>query len=256
MNILAIETSCDDTSVSIIKHVDGQIIDCANIISSQVELHRTWGGVVPNLAGREHAENILPVLDEALHSAQMTPSNIDLVAVTSGPGLMPALVVGVSAAKAFSYAHDLPLIGIHHIEGHIYSNWINVNEDGQKPQFPVISLIVSGGHTQIMLMREHCTYELIGETVDDAVGEAFDKTARLLGMPYPGGPEISRSAYDYDATSNQFRIELPRPMLHSGDYNFSFSGIKTAVLYKVREYQKQQLQKNAPDQDSFTKEHN
>ncbi len=260
MNILAIETSCDETAVSIISSENDVLDVRANIVSSQVELHAKWGGVVPNLAAREHTKNILPVLSEALEEAKMTHKDINLLAVTQGPGLIPALLIGTNAAKAFAYAWQKPLLGLHHIEGHIYANFIrgnkkleirktkeNKTEKEVKIQFPILALVVSGGHTQLVLMKEHCHYEIIGQTQDDAVGEAFDKAARLLRLPYPGGPAISAWAEKYEKRkmknekdkADAYDLKLPRPMLHSGDYNFSFSGIKTAVLYTVRKYEKE-----------------
>jgi len=252
MNILAIETSCDETAVSVISSKNDVLSVQSNIVSSQVELHAKWGGVVPNLAAREHTKNILPVLSEALGDAKKTHKDIDLIAVTQGPGLIPALLIGTNAAKSLAYAWQKPLLGLHHIEGHIYANWI---DQSKNKQFPILALVVSGGHTQLVLMKEHCHYEIIGQTQDDAVGEAFDKAARLLRLPYPGGPAISAAAEKYEKriskkeneatdnpnklSPNAYDLKLPRPMLHSGDYNFSFSGIKTAVLYTVRKYEKE-----------------
>ncbi len=236
MKILAIESSADETSVAHVEYVNDNLIVHKNFIASQIDMHRTYGGIVPNLAGKFHAENIMPLL----HEAAISPEETDLIAVTSGPGLMPCLVVGVSAANALAFAWQKPIIPIHHIEGHIYANWIAP----AKPQFPALALVVSGGHTQLMLMHDHLSYEIIGQTQDDAVGEAYDKAARLLGLPYPGGPEIDRRAQAYaDAYPDDFETTklLTRPMLHSGDYQFSFSGLKTAVLYAVRDYQKEKL---------------
>ncbi len=250
MNILSIETSCDETAIAVINKTDEKIKVLANIVSSQIELHREWGGVVPNLAGREHAKNILPVLSQALDKSRINSKNIDLISVTNGPGLAPALLIGTTLAKSLAFKWQKPLLGIHHIEGHIYANWIN----GQKPIFPVLCLVVSGGHTQIIIMKNHCEYEIVGQTLDDAVGEAFDKVARLLGLSYPGGPEISKEASNYNKDLDNFNISFPRPMKNSGDYNFSFSGIKTAVLYTVRKYQKEQILKRFPDKKSISKE--
>lgn len=250
MNILSIETSCDETAIAIISKTDDKITVLSNIVLSQVELHRKWGGVVPNLAGREHAKNILPVLSEAIREAYIKINEIDLLSVTNGPGLAPALLIGVTTGKSIAYKWNKALLGIHHIEGHIYANWINA----KKPKFPALCLVVSGGHTQLIIMKSHCKYEIIGQTLDDAVGEAFDKVARLLGLFYPGGPEISREANLYDKNMDTFDIKFPRPMINSGDYNFSFSGIKTAVLYAVRKYQKEQIFKKNPDKKSISKE--
>jgi len=246
MNILAIETSCDETAVSVINinndvindHINdpfkGVIKVKSNIISSQVELHAEWGGVVPNLAAREHTKNIIPVLTEALETAHVKKDDIDMIAVTHGPGLIPALLSGVSVAKSLAYAWHKPLMGVHHIEGHIYANWIG----NENIQFPLLALVVSGGHTQLVLMHDHCQYEIIGQTQDDAVGEAFDKVARILGLSYPGGPIISKRAQAFEDSKKENDITLPQPMRNSGDYNFSFSGIKTAALYLVKDFRK------------------
>ena len=255
MLILGIETSCDETAAAIVKAEKNNISVLSNIVSSQVKLHAKWGGVVPNLAAREHLKNILPVLEESLKKAKITPEKIDLIAVTQGPGLIPALLIGVDAAKTLSYIWKKPLLGIHHIEGHIYANFIENKNTKQlkspaelkaksydlKASFPILCLVVSGGHTQLVLMKKHLHYEIIGETLDDAAGEAFDKVARILGLGYPGGPVISKIASNYQpktiyparAVVNQ-KLVLPRPMLNSKDFNFSFSGLKTAVLYKVK----------------------
>lgn len=234
MIILGIETSCDETAASIIKKTSARVEVLSSVVSSQVELHAKWGGVVPNLAAREHLKNILPVLKECLKKAQLTKDDIDLISVTQGPGLIPALLVGTNFAKTLSYLWKKPLLGIHHIEGHIYANFIGKD----KTKFPLLALVVSGGHTQIVFMKDHLDYEVIGETQDDAVGEAFDKVARILDLGYPGGPAISQKAEEFK--SSQFsglnsQISLPRPMLNSPNFNFSFSGLKTAVLYKVKE---------------------
>lgn len=218
--ILAIETSCDETSVAI--SADNEVL--ANVVSSQIEIHKKWGGVVPNLAAREHIKNIIPVLEEAQEKAEVSLREIDVFAVTAGPGLIPALLVGVNIAKTLAYFYQKPLMGIHHIEGHIYANFIE-----NKPEFPVLALVVSGGHTQLVLIRDHLEYEIIGQTQDDASGEAFDKVAKMLDLGYPGGPIVSKRADEY--TGDLDEINFPRPMLNSGDFDFSFSGLKTAVLY-------------------------
>ena len=247
--ILAIETSCDETAASVLtaspEHCDVR----TNIISSQAQLHAQWGGVVPNLAAREHTKNIIPVLTQTLNDAHISHHDIDLLAVTHGPGLIPALLCGVSAAKSLSYAWHKPLLGIHHIEGHIYANWI---EHASNIHFPVLALIVSGGHTQLTLMTDHCTYETIGETQDDAVGEAFDKVARILGLGYPGGPIISQRARTFSTLNTPCTITLPRPMKDHRDYNFSFSGLKTAALYAVKDFRKtHHLSDHDPLPDTF-----
>ncbi len=233
MHILGIETSCDETAASIIAVENNIVTVKTNIISSQVELHAQWGGVVPNLAAREHTKNIIPVITQALTEAQTSKDDIDIIAVTNGPGLIPALLSGVSSAKTLAYTWHKPLMGIHHIEGHIYANWI---EHAHDITFPVLALVVSGGHTQLVHMSDHCTYEIIGQTQDDAVGEAFDKVARILGLGYPGGPEVSKRAASYEKSGDKNPITLPRPMIDSGDFHFSFSGIKTAVLYCVKNF--------------------
>ena len=242
MIILGIETSCDETAVSLVEAKENKLKTLSNIISSQVKLHAKWGGVVPNLAAREHLKNIIPVLKTAFKKAGVKPSNIDLIAVTQGPGLIPALLIGANAAKTLSYVWQKPLIGIHHIEGHIYANFIHVNSKFkiQNSKFPILCLVVSGGHTQLVLMKKHLDYEIIGQTLDDAVGEAFDKVARILGLGYPGGPIISKLATRNSQLKkkNNFQICLPRPMIDSKDFNFSFSGLKTAVLYKVKKLKK------------------
>ena len=234
MKILGIETSCDETAASVIEidEKNSIITPLSNVISSQIKLHAKWGGVVPNLAAREHLKNILPVIENSLGEAKISKDEIDLIAVTNGPGLIPALLVGTNTAKTLSLAWKKPLLGIHHIEGHIYANFINKNYTEIK--FPILCLVVSGGHTQLVLMKKHLQYEIIGETQDDAVGEAFDKVARILGLSYPGGPEIAKQALNYKPKTTDQKLTLPRPMLRSANFNFSFSGLKTAVLYFVK----------------------
>lgn len=222
MIILGIETSCDDTGIALIKGSRSGCRILSNVVSSQIKTHAPYGGVVPNLAAREHLKNIRPVLKEALKQAD----KIDLIAVTVGPGLIPSLLVGVNFAKALAYAWQKPIIGINHIEGHIYANFIQ----NPKNPFPSLCLVVSGGHTQLVLMKDHGKYQLLGETRDDAAGEAFDKVAKLLNLGYPGGPIISQKAEQ----GNPSKYKLPRPMLNSNDFDFSFSGLKTAVLYEVK----------------------
>jgi N6-L-threonylcarbamoyladenine synthase len=231
MIILGLETSCDETAASILEVENGRVTMLSDIVSSQIALHRQWGGVVPNLAAREHLKNILPVINEAMEKAKKKPTDLDLLAVTNGPGLIPALLIGTTTAKTLSYLWKKPLIGIHHIEGHIYANFISAKID--KLKFPILALVVSGGHTQLVLMKKHLSYEIIGETVDDAVGEAFDKVARILNLGYPGGPAVAKLADSYTG-ERKFKITLPRPMLKSTNFNFSFSGLKTAVLYATK----------------------
>ncbi|WP_070121689.1 tRNA (adenosine(37)-N6)-threonylcarbamoyltransferase complex transferase subunit TsaD [Bacillus marinisedimentorum] len=215
--ILGIETSCDETAASVIKN-GTEIL--SNVVASQIESHKRFGGVVPEIASRHHVEQLTVVLQEALDQAGITLEDLDAVAVTQGPGLVGALLVGVNAAKAIALAHDIPLIAVHHIAGHIYANRLQ-----QEFEFPVLALVVSGGHTELVLMREHGHYEVIGETRDDAAGEAYDKVARTLKLPYPGGPHIDRLASEGEPA-----IDLPRAWLEPDSYDFSFSGLKSAVI--------------------------
>lgn len=215
--VLGIETSCDETAVAIIRN-GTEIV--TNIVSSQIESHKRFGGVVPEIASRHHVEQVTYVLEEALDQAGMTMEDIDCVAVTEGPGLVGALLIGVNAAKALAFAHDKPLVGVHHIAGHIYANRLV-----KEMRFPLLSLVVSGGHTELVLMKDHGSFEVIGETRDDAAGEAYDKVARTLGLPYPGGPHIDRLAHVGEAS-----LELPRAWLEEGSYDFSFSGLKSSVI--------------------------
>ncbi len=237
MRILSIETSCDDTASAIVEWNGENVSVLAHTLSSQIALHTKWGGVVPALASREHLNNIVPVIEETFSQAHLTKDDIDLIAVTEGPGLMPALIIGVSAAKTLALLWKKPLIGIQHIEGHIYANLIE--KKSTENIFPLIALVVSGGHTQIILMKQHFHYTLLGETEDDAVGEAFDKVARMLGLPYPGGPEIGKRADAFrkenkNEVLQQLNKKFPRPMITTNDFNFSFSGLKTAVLYALK----------------------
>lgn len=215
--ILAIETSCDETAAAVIKN-GTEIL--SNVVSSQIESHKRFGGVVPEIASRHHVEQFTYIIEEALNEANVTFRDLSAIAVTEGPGLVGALLIGVNGAKALAYAHQLPLIGVHHIAGHIYANRL-VTE----MKFPLLALVVSGGHTELVYMKEHGHFEVIGETRDDAVGEAYDKVARTLGLPYPGGPHIDRLAQIGDAT-----IDLPRAWLEPDSYDFSFSGLKSAVI--------------------------
>ena len=215
--ILAIETSCDETAASIIK--DGTEI-VASVVSSQIESHKRFGGVVPEIASRHHVEQMTIVIEECLNEAKMTPADLTAVAVTEGPGLVGALLIGINAAKAFAFAHSLPLVPVHHIAGHIYANNLV-----QPMEFPLLALVVSGGHTELVYMEDHGKFELIGETRDDAAGEAYDKVARVLKLPYPGGPHIDRLAHE--ATE---AVKFPRVWLEEDSYDFSFSGLKSAVI--------------------------
>ncbi|TET38744.1 MAG: tRNA (adenosine(37)-N6)-threonylcarbamoyltransferase complex transferase subunit TsaD [Dehalococcoidia bacterium] len=219
MKLLGIETSCDETAAAVVQ--DGREI-LSNIISSQVDIHARYGGIVPEVASRQHLVTTIPIIEEAM--AQTCWSDLDGIAVTIGPGLAGSLLVGVNIAKAIALAHGLPLLGINHLEGHIYANWL----EGRTPDFPCICLIVSGGHTDLLVMRGHGDYLALGRTRDDAAGEAFDKVARILGLGYPGGPAIEQAALSGDSTLHR----LPRAWLRGSDA-FSFSGLKTAVLRLV-----------------------
>jgi N6-L-threonylcarbamoyladenine synthase len=230
MTLLAVETSCDETSVAVI--CDGAVR--CNLVSSQVKLHAEYGGVVPELATREHLRNFLPLARSALDAAAVGPAGLDALAATQGPGLPSALLVGLKAAQAAAFALGKPFIGIHHHEAHLYSPWIG----GQPPraQFerfqPNVSLVVSGGHTLLVDVRDVLDHRVLGSTMDDAAGECFDKTAKLIGLAYPGGPELDRLA----AGGNPKAHHFPRPMLDAPDDDFSFSGLKTAVRYFLRDH--------------------
>jgi N6-L-threonylcarbamoyladenine synthase len=275
MKILSIETSCDETGISILEHTNAGIITLlGNALSSQIEIHAQYGGVFPAMAKRAHAEKMVPLLTQALDEAYLLDAtdeplditstvafldeknidlkeylapfltfyqkpDIDYIAVTVGPGLEPALWVGVVTARALASVWNIPVIAINHMEGHIITAaFERVDEKTftlRDVQFPLLSLLVSGGHTELVLAEAFGVYTKIGQTRDDAVGEAFDKVARMLGLPYPGGPAVSKLAAAYRATNEENRFEMPRPMIHSGDYDFSFSGIKTAMLYAIRD---------------------
>jgi N6-L-threonylcarbamoyladenine synthase len=292
MKILSIETSCDETAAAVIQWENNQATVLANTVSSQVSLHAKWGGVVPDLASREHQKNIVPVIEETLDRASLTPADIDLIAVTEGPGLMPALVIGVTAAKTLALIWDKPLIGIQHLEGHIYANFLNSRNDQfpisnfqtlsvrlagssndsisklektAKEIFPLVALVVSGGHTELVLMKDHFQYEILGETQDDAAGEAFDKVAKMLGLDYPGGPVVARKADAFRDNNNQSpsaKIQInsnnqetkaktslfPRPMLDADNFDFSFSGLKTSVLYFLKKHETEKEDEQFIDQ--------
>jgi len=238
MKILAIETSCDETAVAILEIKNGNFRVLKNIVATSVDIQAKYGGIVPEVAARKQIEYIIPVLKIVLK--QEVSKYIDYIAVTSGPGLITSLRVGVEAAKTLSYIWQKPLVEVNHMEGHMYSallnNFQNLKVKIQKYKklnkikFPALALLVSGGHTQLILIKKYNDYKIIGETLDDAVGEAFDKVAKILNLGYPGGPIISKLASKGNAQS----INFPRPMINSGDYNFSFSGIKTAVLYYIK----------------------
>jgi len=231
--ILAIETSCDETAAAVL--MNGTSI-LSSVVASQIELHAQYGGVFPEMASREHILAIFPVVEEALLQAHITLDEIDAIAVTRGPGLAGSLVVGANMAKALALGSGKALIGVNHLEGHLYSAWINPgnNPDFEEPNFPCIALIVSGGHTSLILMHDHLQYESLGSTLDDAAGEAFDKVARLLDLSYPGGPAIQKSALRGSAT----KFNFPRAWLDNS-FDFSFSGLKTAVLRETKRMQAQ-----------------
>lgn len=251
MLILGIETSCDETSASIIEAKAGKLKVLSNVVSSQIKIHRKFGGVVPEVAARMHVENIMPVLKQAFSDAKIKKSaqggspagwgKIDTIAVTNGPGLAISLLVGVEAARALAFSLNKKLVAINHIEAHILANWL----ENKKIKFPVLCLVVSGGHTQLVLVKEVGKYQIVGETIDDAVGEAFDKVAKILGLSYPGGPIISKLAKKGDEN----KYDFPRPMLKSDNFNFSFSGLKTAVLYKVKDLKGEPIGKNVGNEN-------
>jgi N6-L-threonylcarbamoyladenine synthase len=234
--ILGIETSCDETAAAVVE--DGHRI-LSNVVASQIDLHRQYGGVFPEVASRQHVLTIMPVIRQAMAEAELDWDDLDAIAVTYGPGLSGSLLVGVNTAKGLAYGRGLPLIGINHIEGHIYANWLMVDDAPQEialwrnsGAFPLLALVVSGGHTELILMTDHGQYRRLGHTLDDAAGEAFDKVGRLLGLEFPGGPAIERVAQE----GNPLAFKLPRAWL-KGTYNFSFSGLKTAVLRIVQKYE-------------------
>jgi len=227
--ILGIETSCDETAAAVVE--DGRRI-LSNVVASQIDLHRQYGGVFPEVASRQHILTIMPVIRQAMAEAELDWDDLDAIAVTYGPGLPGSLLVGVNTAKGLAYGRGLPLIGINHIEGHIYANWLKVDDPPQEIAFPLLALVVSGGHTELVLMTDHGQYRRLGHTLDDASGEAFDKVGRLLGLEFPGGPAIEKAAQE----GNPLAFKLPRAWL-KGTYNFSFSGLKTAVLRIVQKYE-------------------
>ena len=238
--ILGIETSCDETSAAVVR--DGRSV-LSNVIHSQIDVHERYGGIVPELASRRHITMIVPAVELALEQAGVTRHDLDAIAVTEGPGLAGSLLVGVNTAKALAFAWELPLVPVNHLEGHIYANWLALPDeaDVRPPVFPIVCLIASGGHTELVLMRGHGEFELLGRTIDDAAGEAFDKGARILGLGYPGGPAIQRAA-ERGRTGHH---PLPRAWL--GDsYDFSFSGLKTALLREVEQYRRERPRARRP----------
>lgn len=222
MRVLGIETSCDETAAAVVD--DGRLLR-SNIVQSQIDIHKAFGGVVPEIAARSHVEVVVPVVEEALHKADSTWDDIDAIAVTYAPGLLGSLLIGTLAARTLALIKNKPLYPVHHVEGHVYANFLLETP----PAFPVLALIVSGGHSQLVLFRNHGDYDLLGQTQDDAVGEAFDKVAKIIGLPYPGGPSIAKAAEHGDPHA----FKLPKARLQ-GAYDFSFSGLKTAALRAVQ----------------------
>ncbi len=234
IRILGIETSCDETAAAVVQN--GRTV-LSNVVATQIELHARYGGVFPEVASRQHIRTIQPVVEEALAKAHLSLDDIDAVAVTRGPGLAGSLVVGLNYAKGLCFSRSIPILGMNHLEGHIYSGWVNPpnqEEERPEPQFPVLVLLVSGGHSELNLIKSHGVYERLGSTLDDAAGEAFDKVARLLNLSYPGGPSVQEAASE----GNPKAFNFPRAFLE-GTWNFSFSGLKTAVLRVVRSLEKQ-----------------
>lgn len=232
--ILAIETSCDETAAAVLEN--GRVL-LSSVVASQIDLHVQYGGVFPEVASRQHVLTIYAVVEEAIQRAHLSLAEIDAIAVTRGPGLAGSLVVGMNAAKGIALALGLPLVGVNHLEGHIYSAWVvpaELHNPPPAPEFPLMALLVSGGHTELNLMTDHLTYRRLGATLDDAAGEAFDKVARLLGLPYPGGPSVQKAAVH----GNPEAFSFPRARLE-GSWDFSFSGLKTAVLRVVRKMEEE-----------------
>lgn len=234
MLVLGVETSCDETSVAIVR--DGKEV-LANIVYTQIDIHKKFGGVVPEVASREHVGKITVVFEEAFQKANVTYGDIDLVAVTSHPGLIGSLLVGVNAAKAFAMAHGIEYVEVDHIKGHIYANYIENDFT-----FPLLSLVVSGGHTELVLMKDHYEFEKLGETLDDAVGEAYDKVGRVMGLEYPAGPIVDKLAL-----SGEITYKLPYVYLDKNDYNFSFSGLKSAVINLINTAKMKKEEINVPN---------
>ena len=233
--ILGIESSCDETAASIVEN--GRVI-LSSLVASQAELHARFGGVFPEVASRQHILTIHPIIDEALQAAHLTLGDVDAIAVTRGPGLPGSLVVGLNTAKGLTLVSGLPLVGVNHLEAHVYSAWLYRADQAEipEPQFPLLALIVSGGHTELVLMEDHLSYKRLGSTLDDAAGEAFDKVARLLGLSYPGGPAIQEAAEQ----GNPQAFSFPRAWLDDS-WDFSFSGLKTAVMREVRRLEESEL---------------
>lgn len=234
IKILAIETSCDETAASVIQN-GSEVL--SNVVVSQIESHKRFGGVVPEVASRHHVEAITNVIEVAMTEANLKPNDLDAVAVTEGPGLIGSLLIGINAAKTYAFVHDLPLIPVHHIAGHIYASQLEA-----PLQFPLMSLVISGGHTELIYMKDHMSFEIVGETRDDAVGEAFDKVARVIDLPYPGGPHIDKLAQTGEDT-----FDFPRGLIKEDTYDFSFSGLKSAVINKLHNYRQKGIEINKND---------
>jgi N6-L-threonylcarbamoyladenine synthase len=231
MYILGIESSCDESAAAVLKASGQKTEILSNVIASQIDIHAQYGGVIPEIAAREHVLNILPTIEAALRQANITHHDLKAIAVTQGPGLISSLMAGVETAKALSLVWKKPIIPVHHIIGHIYANFI---QQKLTPQFPLLALVVSGGHSNLIYMSSHYRFKIIGETRDDAAGEAYDKAAKMMGLSYPGGPIIAKYAEEYRQSNAKTKILLPRPMLNSPDFDFSFSGLKTALLYQLQ----------------------
>lgn len=231
MYILGLESSCDESAAAVLKAKGVKTEILSNVIASQIDIHAQYGGVIPEIAAREHVLRILPTIDEALKKAKIKANDLGAIAVTQGPGLVSSLLAAIETAKSLALIWEKPIIPVHHIIGHIYASFINTNP---LPQFPIIALVVSGGHSNLILMNEHYNFKVIGETRDDAAGEAYDKAAKMMGLSYPGGPVIAKLAQEFRISNKKCQIQLPRPMLNSPNFDFSFSGLKTALLYKLQ----------------------
>ncbi len=245
MLILSIESSCDETAAAVIDGRRDNVRVLSNVVASQIAIHQKYAGVVPEIAAREHILNILPVINEALVKAGLdlktAPKKLDAIAITTGPGLITSLMTGIETAKTLAYVWKLPIVSVNHIAGHIYANWIESESReslvvSQNSKFPALILTVSGGHNLLVLMKNHLKFKIIGDTLDDAAGEAFDKAAKMLGLGYPGGPAIAAAAAGVGrpGVCRDPEIKLPRPMLNAANFNFSFSGLKTALLYALK----------------------
>ena len=254
MIILGIETSCDETAAAVVK--DGVKI-LSNVVASSVELHKKTGGIIPEVAAREQLKCMVPVIEETLSKVEEQESKrvkrIDAIAVTNGPGLVGSLLVGVETARTLAYVWKKPIIPINHLQAHLYANWLMLEQESKRvkeqevPEFPAVGLVVSGGHTDLVLMEDHGKIKWLGGTRDDAAGECFDKAARVLGLGYPGGPAISAAAEKLKTKNLKLKTELPRPMIKDDNYDFSFSGLKTAVVNRVKEQESRRVKINVPE---------